>query len=249
MRLQGPFVGESGQRPWSAEAWYSLLSVVEDRGEVRLGPILTSPNTLTESERANRWRLLFDGESLKGWRGFRRPDAPSAWRVGDGLLTLGSEGERGDLISERQYSDFELVLEWAVAPGGNSGILYRVSESADASHWTGPEYQILDEKTGDGRAPHSTGANYALYAPRYPAARGPLRFNETRIVVSDGRVEHWLNGYLVVQYELGSGGWQERVRKSKFADRKGYGRQQRGHLGLQDHGDEVWFRSIKLREL
>ena len=141
------------------------------------------------------------------------------------------------------------MLEWAVAPRGNGGILFRVGEGAEASHWTGPEFQILDDPEGRAPAQESTGANYALHPPQYSVARGPLQFNRTRIRVEGDRVEHWLNGYKIVEYELGDDDWKERVAKSPFAQYPDYGRLGSGHIVLQDHGSEVWFRSIKLREL
>lgn len=249
LELTGPFVGISGRRAWTAEAWYVLERLPTSRGEVRLGPILASPNTLTESERRSRWRLLFDGKSLAGWRGFRSTDPPSAWRTGDGLLYLSVNGEHGDLVTVRRYRNFELILEWAVAPGGNSGVLFRVGLDRDASHWTGPEYQILDRSPTSDLGVGATAANYALHAPRFPVARGPLQFNHSRLVVRGNHVEHWLNDYKVVEYELGSEDWKARVSDSKFADHPDYGRLRNGHIVLQDNGDEIWFRSIRLREL
>lgn len=248
-RLNAPLVSASGQSIWSNEAWVAFHRAPTDEGEIRVAAPPTPPNRLSADERRSGWRLLFDGESLHAWRGFQGNEAPSAWRADEGLLFLQHGGERGDLISRRSYRDFELVLEWAVAPKGNSGILFRVGEGAEPSHWTGLEFQILDDPEGRAPAEESAGANHALHPPRYSVARGPLQFNRTRIRVEGNHVEHWLNDYKIVDYELGDDDWKERVAKSQFAQHAHYGRLARGHIVLQDHGSEVWFRNIKLREL
>lgn len=206
-------------------------------------------NTLTAEEQAAGWTLLFDGESLDGWRGFRRSDLPGGWAAVDG--TLARVGPGGDIITDRQFENFELSLEWRVEEAGNSGIFYLASEDADRIFESAPEMQVLDDEGHvDGQSPlTSAGANYALH----PAPRGVVRpageWNDSRIVVRDGHVEHWLNGQQIVTYELGSEDWARRVAESKFAEWPTYGQARRGHIGLQDHGDPVWYRNIKIREL
>lgn len=206
-----------------------------------------APNTLTEAERAGGWRLLFDGESLEGWRGYNRPDRPAGWEAVDG--TLARTGPGGDIITEEPFEDFELAVEWRLEPGGNSGIFYRAAEGEEWIYHSAPEYQVLDDDGHpDGQSPlTSAGSNYGLH----PAPRGVVRpvgeWNEARIVVEGDRVEHWLNGTRVVEYELGSPDWEERVADSKFSQWPAYGQADRGHIGLQDHGDPVWYRNIKIR--
>ena len=195
------------------------------------------------------WRVLFDGTSTRDWRGYRQDDLPAGWRIVDGALTRVAPA--GDIVTREQFGDFELALEWKVAPGGNSGIFYRVAEGADLEMvWqSGPELQVLDDAGHrDGARPEtSAGACYGLY----PAPRGIVRpagqWNETRIVVAGTHVEHWLNDRKIVEYELGSAEWQERVRRSKFAGLPRYGREPRGHIALQDHGDWVAYRNIRIR--
>jgi len=207
------------------------------------------PNTLSEAERDGGWRLLFDGETLDGWRPFKGEGAPAGWAVQDG--TLARVGPGGDIITEEEFEDFELSLEWRVAPGGNSGIFYLVSEDADYVWEAAPEMQVLDDAGHpDGQSElTSAGSNFALH----PAPRGVVRpageWNEARVVVRDGHVEHWLNGRRVVEYELGSEDWERRVAASKFAEWERYGGTRAGHIGLQDHGDPVWYRDIKVRPL
>lgn len=210
----------------------------------------TTPNTLTDAERRDGWRLLFDGRTTSGWRGFRKDVVPDAWSVVDGTLTFDGSGG-GDIVTVDQFGDFELVVDWRVGPGGNSGIFYRVTEDVDAIYHSGPEYQVLDDAGhADGQSPlTSAGAAYGLY----PAPRGAVRpageWNHARIVVREGHVEHWLNGVQTASYQLGSEDWERRVRESKFVEWPAYGRAARGHIGLQDHGDPVSFRNIKIREL
>jgi isopenicillin-N epimerase len=205
------------------------------------------PNTLSEAERAAGWRLLFDGRTTDGWRGFRRDAMPDGWQVRDG--TLARVAQAGDIITTEQFSSFELTLEWKVAAGGNSGIFFHVTENADYVWQTGPEMQILDNAGHrDGLQPEtSTGSNYALHAPSRDVARPAGEWNAVRLIVRGDHVEHWLNGEKIVEYELGSDDWEARVAASKFGEMPGYGRNRRGHIALQDHGDPVEFRSIRIR--
>jgi hypothetical protein len=195
------------------------------------------------------WRDLLDGQTADAWRGFESDHLPSGWQVVGGALTRVAEG--GDIVTREHFQDFELALEWKVASGGNSGIFYRVLEAPDLKWvWqSGPEMQVLDDAHHpDGARPEtSAGACYGLY----PAPRGVVRpageWNQVRILVQGSRVEHWLNGSKVVEYELGSPEWQERIERSKFAQLPHYGRQPRGHIALQDHGDWVAYRDIRIR--
>ncbi len=206
----------------------------------------SGPNTLTAAERAAGWRLLFDGRSTAGWRGFRQASIPPGWDAADGALTRVSGG--GDIVTADEFADFELALEWRIAPGGNSGIIYRVSESGDATFHTGPEMQVLDnDGHADGRSPlSSAGACYGLYPPASDVTRPVGSWNEVRIIAIGPRVEHWLNGTRIVEYEIGSADWLMRLQSSPFRDLPGYGREPRGHIALQDHGDRVAFRSVKI---
>jgi hypothetical protein len=207
------------------------------------------PNTLTDAERAEGWRLLFDGSTLDGWRGYGGGDAPAGWVVEDGTLTLAGEG--GDLVTEEQFGDFELSLEWNIEEGGNSGVFYRAIEGLDWIYQGAPEMQILDDANhADGQAEiTSAGSNFGLHAVPRGIVRPAGEWNESRVVVRGDHVEHWLNGVRVVEYELGSDDWAQRVANSKFSAWPEYGRAARGHIGLQDHGNRVWFRAIKIRPL
>lgn len=204
---------------------------------------------MTTTSGHGEWRPLFDGRSLDAWRGYRRDQVPAGWQVVDGALTR--VGEAGDLITRDVFADFELELEWKVAAGGNSGIMYRVTEDAAETYQTGPEMQVLDDaRHPDGSSRlTAAGAVYGLY----PAPEGVVKpageWNAVRIVVLSDAVEHWLNGVEVAAYRLGSSDWQARVAASKFRKWPGYGRAAAGHIALQDHGDRVAYRNIRIRTL
>ena len=209
----------------------------------------TQHSVLTGAERAAGWRLLFDGKTSNGWRGYRSGQMSAGWQVVDGALTR--VGDATDIITREQFADFELTLEWKVAPGGNSGIMFRITEEYDESYKSGPELQVLDDAGhADARSPFTAaGSDYALY-PASPGAVGPAgAWNQVRMVVNGSHVEYWLNGINTVEYELWSPDWEARVKASKFAQWPSFGRARQGHIALQDHGDWVAYRNIKIREL
>lgn len=205
------------------------------------------PNTLTAWEKEHGWKLLFDGKTTQGWRGFKQQSMPAGWQVVDGALARVGGG--GDVITVDQYDSFELALDWKVAEGGNSGIMFRVSEAADETYHTGPEFQVLDNaRHADGKSPlTSAGSCYGLYEPIKDVTRPAGEWNAARLVVNGNVVEHWLNDVRVVRYELLSADWEKRVAASKFKEWPQYGRVPRGHIALQDHGDRVAYRNIRIR--
>jgi len=206
-------------------------------------------NALTPAEKSEGWKLLFDGISLKGWRGFQKKKPPAGWAVMDRAITRIDGG--GDLITAKQFSDFELSLDWNISEGGNSGIMFRVTEGSEASYETGPEMQVLDDaRHADGHNRlTSAGSAYGLYAAPAGIVRPAGEWNHVRLIVRGKHVEQWLNGTKVVEYELQSPEWEAKVAASKFKQWPGYGRAPKGYIALQDHGDRVAYRNIKLREL
>lgn len=209
-------------------------------------------NTLTEAERAEGWQLLFDGETTDGWRNFKADTLSSQWQVEEGTLMLVGEGG-GDIVTEETFDNFELSIDWRISEGGNSGIFFNVVEDDeyDTVFETGPEYQILDDENAEDNADptHLTGSNYDLHAPSENVVRPAGEWNQTRIIVDDGHVQHYLNGVKVVEYELWTEEWEDDVANSKFDEMEGYGQAESGHIALQDHGDRVWFRNIKILPL
>lgn len=205
---------------------------------------------LTAAERAEGWRVLFDGSSLDAWRGYRKPEFPEGWQALEGSLVLVTAGA-GDIITRDQFRNFDLRLDWKVAPAGNSGIFYRATEEGNYIWQSASEMQVLDdERHADGKSQlTSAGSNFALYPAPRGASRPAGEWNAARLLVNGNHVEHWLNGVRVVDYELGSPEWVGRVTASKFASMPLYGRAAQGHIGLQDHGDRVEFRNIRIRVL
>ena len=212
----------------------------------------TATTAMGETDSTGAWRSLFDGQTTNGWRKYRGTGMHPQWQARDGMLIVtGRGGDAGDIVTVDQYGDFELELEWKVPSGGNSGIFYRAAETAERIYETAPEYQVLDDaRHPDGKNPlTSAGAAYGLYAPPRGIAKPAGEWNAARIVARGNHVEHWLNGMKVVDYELGSPDWSAKVQASKFKDWPGYGKSARGYIGLQDHGDTVSFRNIRIREL
>ena len=208
-------------------------------------------NTVTPDERAAGWRLLFDGKTTAGWRGWKMDSLPSGWQVVDG--TLKRVKPAADIITKEKFKNFELSLEWNIAKNGNSGIFYRASEDPgdNAIYWSAPEMQVLDDAghpDGQSRLT-AAGADYGLYPSPAGVVKPPGQWNQVRLVVNGNHVEHWLNGVKVVQYELGSPDWEAKVKASKFAPHPRYGRNAEGYIGLQEHEYPVAFRNIKIRVL
>lgn len=251
LRLLPPCLSEDGQRPWSTEAWYTLKALPEGHPGTVLPPPAKEPqNVLCEEERAAGWKLLFDGKTTKGWRGYKKEAFPDeGWQVKDGCLVRVGPG--GDIATIEQFDNFELAIEWRISAGGNSGVFFRVDEQYGWPWDSGPEMQVLDNaEHQDGRNPKtSAGSNYALHAPVRDVTQPVGLFNQARILVADDHVEHWLNGVKIVEYQLGGAAWEQLVAESKFSKMPNYGRTKKGHIVLQDHGNQVWYRNIKIREL
>ena len=209
------------------------------------------PNTLTSAEKTAGWKLLFDGESLQGWRGYKTEVVGAGWKAQDGALVL-TAAKAGDIMTAQEFGDFELSFEWKISEAGNSGVIYRVGLGESASHRTGPEYQVLDnQKAKDNKlGNHLAGSLYDLgpEAPRdLPKPVG--QWNTSRLVVRGWKVEHWLNGVKVVALDLASAEGKAAIAASKFKDWPKFASLSRGHIAFQDHGDVVSYRSIKIREL
>jgi hypothetical protein len=212
-------------------------------------------NTLTPEEKTAGWQLLFDGQSLAGWRPYKAPagknDIPGGWKVEDGLLRKLAGVKGGDIITVRQFDNFDLIWEWRIDKGGNNGVKYLVTEQRPGA--PGHEYQMLDDKAERwSKIPKkdTTASFYQVLAPVEDKGYKPAgEWNSSRILVNGNHVEHWLNGKKALEYELGSDAVKAAVAQSKFKNSPGFGLKIKGHIMLTDHQDEAWFRNIKLREL
>jgi hypothetical protein len=211
------------------------------------GAAAAADNTLTAAERKAGWKLLFDGKTTAGWRGFKAPAPDPGWHVKDGALGPDPKTSK-DIISKDVFGDFELSFEWKISPLGNSGVMYRVTEDGEQTYWSGPEYQVLDNAHGE-KPPEQAGALYALYPPVGAAPKPVGQFNQGRIVMRGSKVEHWLNGVKVVEYDIASPDFKARVAASKFKAWPQFAASASGHIALQNHGNEVWFRNLKIRPL
>lgn len=224
-----------------------------------------APNTLSEKEKADGWMLLFNGETFEGWRGYGKETFPAAWEIVDGTLHIQGSGrgeagaeEGGDIIYDQKFSNFHLKVDWKVSNGGNSGIFYLGQESPEYDFiWkTAPEYQLLDnERHPDAmlgeNGNRQSGSLYDIY-PAEPQNANPAgEWNSAEIIVYNGTVVHKQNGETVVEYHLWTPKWYEDVADSKFPELNEEWAEvaKEGYIGLQDHGDDVWFRNIKLKKL
>lgn len=199
------------------------------------------------SARSGAWQSLVDRAA---WRGYQTDTIPSGWTFQAG--TLGKTLPTGDIISRKQYANFEMELEWKIAEAGNAGLFYRGTEEYDHIYWTAPEYQLLDDvEAADNKTPLTrAAAAYGLYPPLAGHTKPAGEWNTTRIVVNGAHVEHWLNGARVVEYELWSNDWKAKVKASKFSAWPNYGLAKKGHIAIQgDHSGELSFRRIRIKAL
>jgi len=212
-------------------------------------------NTLSDAEKAAGWKLLFNGQDLSGWHNFKRDGVQPGWQVKDGTLACVDPHNAGDIVTSDKFNWFELELDYNISEGGNSGIMFHVTDEGDAAWATGPEIQLEDNaKAGD---PQRCGWLYALYQPPTdPATDKPLdatkpagEWNHIRVVISPEKCEHYVNGVKYLEYVLGSKDFKERVAKSKFSKMPLFAKSDSGSIALQgDHG-QVSFRNIKIRSI
>lgn len=211
---------------------------------------LAADNQLSAEEQADGWQLLFDGESLSQWRNFKQTALSPQWQIEDGAIKLAGKGG-GDILTKTRYQNFELTLEWKIALGGNSGIFILADEEGKHIYSHAPEIQILDnERHPDNKlASHLSGSLYDLIAAPVAAHKAAGEWNQVRIRLSDGQLTAWQNQVQTVAVTLHSPQWQQLVSASKFATWPGFAANSSGHIGLQDHGDVVWFKNLKIKEL
>jgi hypothetical protein len=199
---------------------------------------------------ASGWRTLFDGTSLAAFRGYKTQTMPAGWSIVDGTLT--KSGSVEDLVTRDKFANFELSFDWKLGPGGNSGVMYRVTEEYDHPYWSGPEYQLLDDAGHpDGKSRMTAaGSDYAVYPSPAGVVKPANEWNSSLIVVQGNRVQHWMNGQKLLEYELLSPDWEAKVKASKFGAWPNYGRAKSGYIAIQgDHDGVLSLRNIRIREL
>lgn len=209
-------------------------------------------NTLSKQEKKQGWILLFDGTTTKGWRSYKNLEADN-WAVQRGELycKVDDVTKRADLITIDQYENYEVKIDWKIAPKQNSGIIYMVTEENGASFESGPEYQLIDDLgyPAELKDKQLTGANYDMHAPSAKVSKPAGEYNHTKIIINKGHVEHWLNGTKIVDYQLWTPEWEQLKASNKWKDVKAYGMSKKGHIALQDHGGGVYFKNIKIKKL
>ncbi len=260
LRLSDRFRSAQGQSLWVSEAWYTLNEI----------PRAKSQAAPKKRAAKSQWQNLFDGETFNGWRNYgAEPGAPvKGWEIEDGAMKMVRATSFGrfvlnflnpftdtpllDLMTERKFGNFALSIDWKIAPGGNSGIFYLVPDDSARVPWKlGLEMQVLDnEGHKDGQiTSHRAGDLYDLKASIKETVRPVGEWNSALIRVQGDHIQHFLNGVKVIDIRRSGPEWDAMLANSKFADRKGYGQAERGHIVLQDHGDHVWYRNIRIKEL
>jgi cytochrome c len=264
IKLLNHLVSEKNNELWSTEAWYTMNKIpVNNPGTTLLNPTAGLPNTLSPEEVQAGWKLLFDGKSMNGWHTYGKKTIGASWKVLDNAITLspekGGDGgfqvkDGGDILTADEYENFELSLEWKIASCGNSGIMYNIIEDPVKYKFpweTGPEMQVLDNVCHpDTRYPkHRAGDLYDMIECKFMTVKPAGSWNKARLVINKGKVEHWLNGHKVVSFTMFDENWRNMIKASKFKDMPAFGTGKKGRIALQDHGDRVQFRNVKIRVL
>jgi hypothetical protein len=215
-------------------------------------------NTLSSTEKKEGWKLLFDGKTTKGWHTYLQKEVSPAWKVVDGALELDPEAKKsgapgGDLVTDGEYENFELSVQWKISEGGNSGIIFMSHEDPEykQTYLTGPEMQVLDDaKHPDGKiTKHNSGDLYDLKKSTQNAVKPVGEWNTAKIRKNNNQLTLWLNNVETVNVTIGSDEWKELLANSKFKTWPGFAKFSKGHISLQDHGNQVWYRDIKIHVL
>ncbi len=261
VHLINGIISEPGNTLWSTEAWYTMNELSKEKGIIVKSTESFADNSLTNQEKAEGWQLLFDGKKIDQFKNFRKPSIGSGWVINDNAIHLNAVKENGkwqakdggDIITKEAYENYELKLEWKITNCGNSGIIFNVVESEKYDYvWqTGPEMQVLDNTCHpDSRyISHRAGDLYDMIESIYPCAKPAGEWNKVTIRNYKGKVDFYLNGYKTVSFTMHTDDWKKMVAKSKFKDMPGFGLAKIGHIALQDHGDKVWYKNIKIKKL
>ena len=266
IRLKNIPLSDLGHEIWTTETWYTMNAIPQNNaGTVTQAPAFTAPadNTLTPQEKAAGWQLLFDGASITQFHNWGKTSIGKSWVIDQNAIHLDAKpnpnghwqaADGGDIITGEEYQDFELELDWKIGNCGNSGIIYNIVEDTakyDYVWQTGPEMQVLDNSCHpDSKFPkHRAGDLYDLIACKYETVKVAGEWNHVRIISKGGKVEHWLNNRKLVAFQMHNSDWDKLVSGSKFKDMPDFGKAKKGKIALQDHGDPVWYKNLKIRRL
>lgn len=263
VHIPTPLISREGNSLWSTEAWYNMNKIPKGNyGTKTQSPSPLLDNQLTGFEKSQGWELLFDGKSTQGWKNFNKEGIGSGWKVRNGELYLDVQRQAdgttkvengGDIITVDEFENFEFSYDWKIGNCGNSGVMFYVKEGEeyDYTYQTGPEMQILDNVCHpDTKFPtHRAGDLYDFIETKYVTVNPAGEWNTAKIISINGKVEFWLNGYKVVVFEMHNDAWQQMIANSKFKDMPAFGQAKKGHIALQDHGDPVFFKNLKIRNL
>lgn len=223
-----------------------FVSCKDDAEVAKTGESCCCSGSECKSKSDCEWEVLFDGKDLSNFRTFKKEEAHPKWVVEDGVFTLTAKGG-GDLITKKQYSSFEIKLDYKISKGGNSGLMYHVSETEKKPWHTGPEVQIQDDVVG--HDPQKSGWLYGLYPATVETTNPAGEWNSLHIIITPEKCEHYMNGEKYCEYVKGSDDWNAKVAASKFAPHAKFGKETKGHISLQDHGNVVSYRNVMIKDL
>ncbi|GAA5220121.1 3-keto-disaccharide hydrolase [Membranihabitans marinus] len=223
-----------------------------EKTEISAG--MSTDNTLTAEQKADGWKLLFDGKTTNGWHGFNRDDIGSDWTAMDGKLVFNptkGEGTGGDIVTDEEYENFHLKIDWKISPCGNSGIMFNVVEGKEKPYHSGPEMQVLDNTCHkDAKIiTHRAGDLYDLITGTPETVKPAGEWNTAEIMIKDGHLTFYLNGTQIVETQMFNDEWNQMIADSKFSQWPGFGTYKKGHICIQDHGDPVEFKNMMIKQL